>query len=258
LKLTCNYNTSIHFLSFLCCMKLLLCINRFSDFKLMIDRVAAHGDHAAALPDPLSGHFIYSVRYLQHEIDICATGYGLFQSAYKITKTITQKKYHLALKVSLCNAYKPDLQIGEMVNVIKDKPGDLGSPATILSGGEGEEIFADAYDLGWLDREGFPHFKGAFINMNNSYMNVMMPFRKVVSATVSQYGDTEKYTARRDRYKADIETTDGLGFVYACMCERQPFYQLCCVERNLATGANDPEKAASKMNEILFDILQKL
>jgi hypothetical protein len=230
-------------------MKLLLCINRSSDFKPLFEAIIPKGEHIS-LPDPQSSHFTFSFHYLQHEIDVCETGFGLFQTTFKVTKTLAQKKYHLALKASFCNAYRADLHIGDVVNVIKDKPGDIGIKKT---GG-----FADLYDLGLMNGESFPHFKGAFINMNNSYMNILMPFRKVVSVTVNQYGDADSYEAKREKYKADIETGDGLGFVYPCMFERQPFYQLNAVERNLATGENDPEKAKQKLNETLLDIIQKL
>ncbi len=89
-------------------------------------------------------------------------------------------------------------------------------------------------------------------------MNVLMPFRKVVSVTVNQYANVNTYEAKREKYKADIETGDGLGFVYPCMYDRQPFYQLNAVERNLATGESDFDKAREKLNETLLDILQKL
>jgi futalosine hydrolase len=228
-------------------MKLLLCVNRFSDFSTLLEGIAVRREQ---LPDPSSANFIHSTHYLGHEIDICETGFGIFQTTFKITKTLSQKRYHLALKASFCNAYKADLQIGDVVNVIKDKPGDIGMTE--------ENGFKDIYDLGLMNAESFPHFKGAFINMNNSYMNVLMPFRKVVSVTVNQYADVANYPAKQEKYKADIETGDGLGFVYPCMYERQPFYQLNVVERNLATGDYDFEKAKVKLNETILDILQKL
>src|ERR1700679_2581928 len=114
------------FLSFLCIMKLLLCINRSSDFKELLSKIAQQSGETPSLPDPASSHFTYSLHFLGHEIDVCELGFGLFQTTYKLTKVLTQKKYHLALKASFCNAYKPDIQIGEVVNVIKDKPGDFG------------------------------------------------------------------------------------------------------------------------------------
>jgi hypothetical protein len=248
-------------------MKLLLCINRFSDFETLFDQIAARGVQSRVpMPDPASANYIFNLTYLQHEIDVCETGFGLFQTTFKVTKTLGQKKYHLALKASFCNAYNSDLNIGDIVNVIKDKPGDIGhfglnpTPkemnediATVR-----ENHFKDLYDLGLVSKESFPHFKGAFVNMNNSYMNVMMPFKKVVSVTVNQYADAANYEAKREKYKADVETGDGLGFVYPCMYERQPFYQLNAVERILASGEYNSDTAREKLNDTLLDILQKL
>ena len=232
-------------------MKLLLCLNRLSDHTSLFEQLSRQsGEELTPKPDPQSANFVFSTHYLGHEIDVCETEFGLFQTSYKTTKALTQKRYHLALKASFCNAYKPELNICDIVNVIKDKPGDLGMNI-------GEE-FQDMYDLKLTDAESFPHYKGAFINMNNSYMNVMMPFKKVVSVTVNQYADVNTYEAKREKYKADIETGDGLGFVYACMYERQPFYQINCVERNLTTGLYDHEKAKKSLNDTLLDILQKL
>jgi hypothetical protein len=232
-------------------MKLLLCLHKLTDHKWLFEQLAQQsGHHLSPMPDPQSANFLFHTNYLSHEIDVCETGYGLFQSSYKITKTLTQKKYHLALKASLCNAYKPEINIGDTVNVIKDKAGDAGV--------SGDESFNDLYESGLIDIESFPHYKGGFINMNNSYMNVMMPFKKVVSVTVNQYANKATYADKREKYKADIETTDGLGFVYACMYERQPFYQLNCVERNLTDGTFDHDKALTSLNNTLLDILQKL
>jgi len=239
------------FLLFLCGMKLLLCVNRFSDFKALFEAMAPHSvPQHIALPDPSSANHIISLHYLQHEIDVCETGFGIFQTTFKVTRAISQKKYHLALKASFCNAYKHELQIGDIVNVIKDKPGDIGRA--------GESTFEDLYDQQMLSAESFPHYKGAFINMNNSYMNVMMPFKKVVAVTVNQYADMANHEHKKTKYKADIETIDGLGFVYPCMYERQPFYQLNVVEGNLASGVFDHEKAKQILNDTIFDVIQKL
>ena len=231
-------------------MKLLLCVHRLSDHQPLLDiMMQQSGQQLSPQPNPQSATYLFQTRYMQHEVDICELGYGAFQSGYKLTKALTRQRYHLALSASLCNAYKPDVAIGTIVNVIKDKPGDITYTATAAH---------DLYESGLISTESFPHFREAFINMNNSYMNVMLPFKKVVSLTTAHYSDTATLEARREKYKADIETRDGLSFVYACMYERQPFYQLCCVERNLATGENDTAKAQQQLNETLLDILQKL
>lgn len=231
-------------------MKLLLCVHRLGDHQPLLDAIAQQsGQQLSPPPDPQSATYLFQTRYLQHEIDVCETGYGAFQSGYKLTKALTRQRYHLVLSAALCHAYKPDLAPGTIVNVIKDKPGEWSYTA---------DTSADLYESGLLHTESFPHYHEAFINMNNSYMNVMLPFKKVVSLTTGTYGEATHVDARREKYKADIETRDGLSFVYACMYERQPFYQLCCVERNLVTGEADTARALKTLNETLLDILQKL
>lgn len=231
-------------------MKLLLCVHRLSDHQPLLDMMAQQsGQPLSPQPDPQSATYLFQTRYMQHEIDICETGYGAFQTGYKLTKALARQRYHLALRAGMAHSYKADIPVGTIVNVIKDKPGDQ----TYIDGAP-----ADLYEAGLLSIESFPHYREAFINMNNSYMNVMLPFKKVVSLTTGTYGEPTGYETRRDKYKADIETRDGLSFVYACMYERQPFYQLCCVERNLATGDTDGAKALEHLNNTLLDILQKL
>ena len=54
---------------------------------------------------------------------------------------------------------------------------------------------------------------------------------------------------RKEKYNADAETSDGLGFVYPCLFEKQSFYHLCFVEKNLSTGEENFDKAKKVMNE---------
>jgi nucleoside phosphorylase len=232
-------------------MKLLLCLNRLSDFEVFLNHLEAVSN-SKIVPERNSdsANFLFSIHYLQHEIDICETGFGIAQTSYKITKAISQKKYHLALKAGFCNSYKAALEIGNIVNVIKDKAGD--------SGIQTEDSFQDLYDLQLSNKESFPHFKGAFINMNNSYMNIFLDFKKVVAVTVNNYANKNSFQLKKEKYLADIETMDGLGFVYACMYERQPFYQINCVERNLETDTTNFDLAKEKLNLTLIDILQKI
>jgi len=194
--------------------------------------------------------FLFSSKILHHEVDIVVTGVGIYQTTYKVTKTLSRQKYHLALKMSLGNAYKPETAIGTILNIVNEKPGDSGS----MINGE----WKDLYDLGLIKTGDEPHIKGGLINWTNAYLNVFLPFKKVVGVTVSNYADKETYLLRKEKYKADCETGDGLGFVYPCLFEKQQFYQLCVIERNLATGSENPHLATGIMNRVLIDILTKL
>lgn len=225
-------------------MKLLLCIARLKDITAALKNYSIVPQRHDTLK------FLYSATILHHEVTILETGFGIFQTAYKTTKALSSQKYHLALKLSLGNAYKQETRPGAVLNIVNDKPGDYGA------GANGE--WRDLYDLELINRKDEPQQHGGFVNLNNSYLNVFLPFKKVVGLTVNHYGDKNTFAGKRELYKADCETGDGLGFVYPCMYEKQNYYQLCVIERNLATGEHNAPLALDKLNETLINLLQKL
>ncbi len=225
-------------------MKLLLCVADIEQIKPALVEL-----NYAAESNPLNG-FVHTTKILHHEVDILETGVGLFQTTYKVTKALSKQKYHLALKVAMGNSYNADIPCGTVLNVVNEKPGDFGSAIN----GEWQDI----YDLNLLKRESEPHARGGFINLTNAYMNVFGPFKKVVGLTVNNYAAADAAILRREKYRADCETGDGLGFVYPCLYEKQNFYQLCVIERNLVTGLEDFETAARIMNETIVDLIKKL
>ncbi len=221
-------------------MRLLLCLPSPAPFSTVIDYLNQHG--TAVLPKKTEEvQYIYATRFLQHDIDVAFIGESLFEVNYKVTKAI-QQKYHLALKVGFCNSLKADLAVGTVVNVIKEKP--------LLLNAEGQDV----YEAGMLNAADYPHFKGAFVNMNNSYMNVFLDLKKVVSGTLTSRSNDQL----QSKYALDTITSNGIGFVYPCMFERQPFYQVNVVKSNLVNGQADEELAQKVINEVLIDILQKI
>ena len=225
-------------------MKLLLCVEAIGQLEDTLQHFGAVAVKEAAHP------YLYAATVLHHEVDILETGYGLFQTTFKMTRTLSLKKYHLALKLSRAIAYKPELSPGTVLNIVNEKPGDTG----LLEGGE----WKDLYDLNRLQREEYPQVRGGFINLTNAYMNVFLPFKKVVGLTVNTAGNTALTELRREKYKADAETTDGLGFVYPCLFDKQSFYHLGIVEKNLATGEENVNLATQNLNLTLIDLIQKL
>lgn len=194
--------------------------------------------------------FLFTAKIQQHEVTGCVCGFGMFQVAYKVAKALLHKRYHLALKVSLCNAYKDSIAVGDVLNIINEKPGDYGSFV------HGE--WRDLYDFGLLQREQHPQQRGGFVNMTNSYMDVFLPYKKCVGVSVNDYGNSATFSLRAERYKADCETGDALGFVYPCLYERQAFYHLCVVEKNLSTQHSDATLALQRRQQLLQELLQKL
>jgi hypothetical protein len=225
-------------------MKLLLVVSSLEDIGIFREHFKVTLEENAALK------FISSAKILHHEVDVVFSGVGVYQTTYKVTKVLSRQKYHLALKFGLGNAYKPETAIGTALNIVNEKPGDFG----MMVNGE----WKDYYDCGLVKTEDEPHVRGALVNWTNAYLNVFLPFKKVVGVTVNHYADKSSYLLRKEKYKADSETGDGLGFAYPCLYEKQSFYHLCVIERNLATGEENAHLALEKMNATMIDVLSKL
>lgn len=225
-------------------MKLLLCVTSLNDIEPYLAEQGLSLVSDSILP------FLHSVKILHHEVDVIETGVGVYQTVYKLTKVLTRQKYHLAIKLSFGNAYKAACPVGTVLNVVNEKPGDFGTVA--------DGIWKDFYDLSLLKRDDAPHVRGGYINLTNAYMNVFLPFRKVVGVTVARYADNTRVELHTDKYRADVETGDGLGFVYPCLYEMQNFYHLCIVENNLATGEADFAKAKKALNQTLSVVIDLL
>lgn len=224
-------------------MKLLICVTSLCD----IEPALKH--YNAALSKHAGMKYLSSAKILHHEVDILETGLGVFQTTYKLTKVLGLQKYHLALNLCAANAYTA-IEPGTILNIVNEKPGDYGT----LANGE----WKDFYDTGMMKREDEPHVRGGFVNLNNSYMNVFIPFKKVVGVSVSHYADKSNYEVRRDKYKAECETIENLGFVYTCLYEKQNYYSLCVIERSLATNADNSKLAAAELNKTLIYLIEKL
>ena len=164
-------------------MKLLLVVADIADLQPYLT------EHAISMEQHATMKFIYSFKVLHHEVDLVETGAGLHQTTYKVTKAITAQKYHLALKLSLGSAYKEEIPTGAVLNIVNEKPGDMGT----LDEGQ----WQDLYDLNLLTREQEPHVRGGLINLTNAYMNVFLPFKKSVGVTVNNYADRDLVTLRR-------------------------------------------------------------
>ncbi len=225
-------------------MKLLLCVSSLTSVAEVLNHYSYKPQQHNNLP------YLSSGKILHHDANILETGAGVFQTTYKLAKVLSAQKYHLALKISFANAYKNEIAPGSVLNIINEKPGDYG---TKLTG-----VWADYYDTSFITREQTPHVRGGFINMTNAYMNVFSPYKKSVGVTVNHYADKSSLAMRLEKYKADCETIDGVGFVYTCLFEKQSFYHLAFVERNLATDDENFHLAQAKLNENLTEVLQKL
>ena len=193
----------------------------------------------------------YSVKKLDMQIELVITGNTMMDVSFQLGRILQIKKFHLVLQLGLCSAYDNSLQLGELVNVINDKPGDIGILAN--------ESLKDAYNSSIYDVNDIPHIKGGFVNFTNAYFNAFLPIRKVAAISVNMVNiDNTSLAFRQKQFNIHIETANGLGCAYACLYQKQPFYQLRSVSRILYQSLFDEQKAIELLTINTIDLLQKI
>ncbi|MBX2909634.1 MAG: hypothetical protein KF706_08365 [Chitinophagales bacterium] len=192
-----------------------------------------------------------SILFRLHNIEILETGAGGFRVSQRITETITKDRFNLTLKLSESYGLRENIEVGEVLNVIRDFPATDGE---LL-----ENDFTDLYDQQLFNIEEPPHQLGGLVNKTNSYMNIFLPYKKVFGITASISSKNEMLRKIRiNKYKPHIETADGLYFSYPCLLKRISFYHLAAVTENLVTGKKNAPLATTELNTQLIDIIQKL
>lgn len=185
------------------------------------------------------------------KIDILETGSTPFETGYLMGKQLASKKYHLVLIAGLAGSINAEIEVGEIVNIINDKPAFIGVQ-------DADEL-KSIYQLKWLNPFEAPHQRGAFINMTNAYFNVFLPFRKVPAITTNiLMGDETLLKLKQEKYEMDVETMNGLAYHYACLSENANFYQIRAISYNLASEIKNENLALENLNNTVLDILNKL
>ncbi len=192
----------------------------------------------------------YSFR--THTVDILITGVSMVAMAYKMGKYLN-KSYDVAINLGICGAFNAALHIGEVVHVARDKFSELG----VQDG----ERFLSLIDVDLLEESDYPITEGELTN------NFLLPeevkqLPQVKGITVNTVSGMEE--AIRDikkRFSPDVESMEGGAFMYACLKEKVPFFQIRAVS-NYVTQRDkslwDIPLAVKNVNETVFGIIEKL
>ncbi len=155
------------------------------------------------------------------DVTVRYTGVGLTASAYATAKTIRELHPDILILAGIAGAYPhSDLKIGDTVLVSAEHEADLG-------------FFYD---------DGFRHISDMRLDMELDtarfltcpYLTPDMPLPAVrsnsMNAAIAPFVNTAE---------ADIENMEGSAFFYACLQEKQPFFEI----RSVSNVVNTDHKA---------------
>lgn len=186
-------------------------------------------------------------------LKILVTGVGPVFTAFSLGRFLAGFRPHWTLNAGVAGAFDPQLQLGQVVQVVRERFGDLGVE-------ENDGRFTDLFELGLCDADEPPFQQG---ELHHPALSLTDFLPKVNGLTVSKvHGSAASIAAIRSKYPdAQIETMEGAAFFYACLANEVPFTQIRAVS-NYVEPRNRAgwrlQDAIGNLNEVLIDLLQTL
>lgn len=177
------------------------------------------------------------------------TGVGALNTSFGLARYKDIEKTDVVINVGLAGAFYPSLELGDVVEVIADRFGDLGVE-------ENDGSFTDMYELGLINENQFPYESGWIKNTKPKF-ETNIP--KVRGLTVNKvHGTTESIQKIKTKYSADIESMEGAGFLYACRVMDVHAHQFRAISNYVEPRDRDNwriEKAIDNLNAYLIEII---
>src|SRR5690606_35219296 len=131
-------------------------------------------------------------QYGGHEVHICITGAGMMSATYTLTKQLAAHRYDLAIQAGVAGSFDRDIDLGQVVLVQSETPGDIGA--------EDHDTFLGLVALGLEDPSDFPFSEG---RLECPLRDIPFPYRllTVSGLTVNTTsGSARTIQARNERF----------------------------------------------------------
>jgi len=161
------------------------------------------------------------VRYsgADHEVDILVSGVGMVATASWTSRELARERYELAVNLGVCGSFNRTLGPGMVVHVVSDCIAELGA--------EDGDDFLTVHDLRLLGENEFPFERGRLVNAAPPPLRALTALRSATGITVNTVHGSEPSIQRVvQRFKPDVESMEGAGFMYAALIHGVPFAQI--------------------------------
>lgn len=172
-------------------------------------------------------------------VDFLLTGIGATSACYNLTKKILEEQNNgnpvtLVVNIGLAGSYNTDkFPVGSVALVESEHHGDLGFMT--------KDGFKSLFSAKALNANMFP-YKNGELEMNTLpefFQNIVKDIPKAKGIT-TQTVTGEDGVKEENRAKYDIESMEGAGVFYVCLCEHVNFIELRAVSNPV--GQSDSSK----------------
>lgn len=186
---------------------------------------------------------IYKNNELQ--VQVLITGVGSTATAFQLGLMLGQNRPNWVLNAGIAGAFDPQLGIGTVVQVLRERFGDLGVE-------EADGRFTDLQEMGFVPL-------GILSNPNPPLPNLPLAqgltVNKVHGSADSIHQILEKYP------DVQVESMEGAAVFYACLAAGVPFAEIRSISNRVEPrnrDAWDLPLSIKNLNEVLVGMLKQL
>ena len=216
--------------------------------------VAATPFEVAPVKEYLDHQFVEfaPAQYQRGELSVTLliTGVGLPLTAFALGRLFSDKRYDLAVNAGVAGAFRRELELGQVVQVVTERFGDLGVE-------EADGRFTDVHQLGLID-PAQPPFRDGILYNDASGAFDFLPQANGVSVN-KVHGYPPSIEQFRMRYDVDLESMEGAAFFYACLQDRIPFLEVRAISNYVEArdrSAWELARAIRNLNEVLMEMIK--
>ena len=145
------------------------------------------------------------------DFEILITGIGMLNTSISLTQRLSSGKYDLLINIGVAGSFNPELNIGDVVEVVEEKISELG----------------------FEDGESFSEFNE--FNLKNVFENKSKTdLLSVRSITVNRvHGNIRSITEIINRLNPDIENMEGVAFFQVCNTFNVPCIQIRAISNKV-------------------------
>jgi futalosine hydrolase len=200
----------------------------------VVSRLRHIADHSARVTRYRGG---------DHEIDLLISGVGMVATAAWTSRELNRERYDIALNLGVCGSFNRLLEPGRVVHVVSDRLVELGA--------EDGDAFLTIQELKLLGDDEFPFQQGRLVNAAPPAHRGVSELLAVDGITVNTvHGDERSIACVVERFKPDVESMEGAGFMYACLIHGIPFAQI----RAVSNAVERRNRGAWKMDVAIREL----
>ena len=183
-------------------------------------------------------------------IQILVTGVGIPLTAFNLGSYFTKQEPDLAINAGVAGAFNSNYKIGDVLNVVSERFGDLGVE-------EADGSFTDVHELGLINPDEFPFENGVLFNPKGADYKFLDSANGLTVNKV--HGNESSIGLISTKYSVDLESMEGAAFYLACLMANVDFFKVRSISNYVEPRNNENWNlplAIENLNEVLIEMIK--